>query len=408
MKPRRLFRAVCLLTAFAFCSPVLRAIEFSYKYTSGDKYRVLSTVNEDIFVERRLSYRAEIVNRIAFEVGAVTGGRANLSAEFQTAEKTEELGVGGRSVSSGDFEWSKDYEAEYQQDRLGYMTVGDGYYKPMVRDVPVFPGRDLKQGDTWTADGVEVHDFRDSFGIETPYFIPFTARYVYLGERTWKEKPYHAFTVSYRVFLEPEAVRGKVYPTRIQSSSDQTIYWDVEQGQAAAYEEYFRMVFNLSDGQTWEYRGRAEAEVIEAPPMDKEDIAKEIAGEIEKIPDTSVYVRDKGIAITLENIQFTANSTVMSQDELSKLDAIAEILMKYPDRDIMVEGHTALAGTAMGRYQMSQERAQAVAEYLISKNVRSRDRIMYRGFGGEEPIADNRTEAGMARNRRVEIIILEN
>ena len=400
--------AVTFFTAFAFCSPFLRAIEFSYKYTSGDKYRVLSTVNEDIFVERRLTYRAEIINRIAFEVGTVAGGKATLSAEFQTAEKTEELGVGGRNVASGGFEWSRDYEAEYQQDRLGYMSVESQYYKPMVRDVPVFPGRDLKPGDTWSANGVEVHDFRDSFGIETPYFIPFAASYVYLGERTWKEKQYHTFTVSYRVFLEPEAVRGKVYPTRIQSSSDQTIYWDVEQGQAAAYEEYFRLIFNLSDGQTWEYRGRAEAEVLESPPMDKEDIAKEIAGEIEKIPDTSVYVRDKGISITLENIQFTANSTVMSRDELSKLDAIAEILMKYPDRDIMVEGHTALAGTAMGRYQMSQERAQAVAEYLISKNVRPKDRIMFRGFGGEEPIADNRTEAGMAKNRRVEIVILEN
>jgi outer membrane protein OmpA-like peptidoglycan-associated protein len=399
--------AIFLVAMIYFC-PTLRAIEFSYKFNAGDKYRVLSTVSEDIFVERRLAYRAQIVNRITFEVSALTGDRARLSAGFQSAEKTEELGVGGKSVSVSDFEWSKDYQSEYEQDRLGYMFVGNQYYKPMVRDVPVFPDRSLKPGDSWSANGTEVHDFRDSFGIETPYIIPFTAFYTYLGERTWKDKEYHAFTVTYRVFFVFFSFWWEVYPTRIQSSSDQTIYWDLEQGQAMAYEEYFRLVFNLSDGQTWEYRGRAEAEVIEAEPMEMDDIAKEIAEEISEIPDTSVRITEKGIVISLDKIQFAPDSTILSQAEKTKLDAVAEVLMKYPERDILVGGHTALAGSAAGRYQISKERAASVAEYLISKNVRPRERIIVLGYGADDPIADNTTTAGMERNRRVEIIILEN
>jgi outer membrane protein OmpA-like peptidoglycan-associated protein len=57
---------------------------------------------------------------------------------------------------------------------------------------------------------------------------------------------------------------------------------------------------------------------------------------------------------------------------------------------------------------LSIDRARTVADYLLSKNVRSADRIVIRGYGAEAPIADNSTEEGMRRNRRVEITILEN
>jgi len=285
----------------------------------------------------------------------------------------------------------------------------------MVRDLPVFPvsaasgaPRDLAAGETWSAAGTEVHDFRDNYGIEKPYLIPFTANYTYLGERTWKGTAYPAFSVSYRIFLEPAPVPGRIFPRRILGASDQTVYWDTDHGQAAAYEEYFRTIIDLSDGQTWEYRGRAEAEVVEAPPMNKEEMAKQIAGDIKEIPDTTVRISDEGIVISLENIQFAPNSPILMASEGPKLDKIAGILMKYPDRDILVGGHTALAGTEAGRRQLSLQRAQAVADYLLGKQVRNPDRVVIRGYGADQPVADNMTEEGMRKNRRVEITILEN
>ena len=399
-------RKLLFLAIFFFLGHSARAIELSYKYNAGDKYRIVSTVNEDIFVDRVLSYRAEIINRISMEISSVSGGLARHSATFQTAEKTDR--VGSTSKQAIPFRWSRDYESEFNQDRLGYMTIGDEYYMPMARNIPVFPGRDLNPGDTWKAAGTEVHDFRDSYGIDKPYRIPFVADYTYLGERDWKGTSYPAFSVSYRIFLESGKKEGRVFPRMIQGASDQTVYWDIDHGQAAAYEEYFRTIFFLSDGQVWEYRGRAEAEVIESPPMNKEDMAKEIAGEIEGIENASVRISDEGIVISLENIQFAPDSATLMPWERPKLDKIAEILMKYPDRDILVGGHTALAGTAAGRMQLSIERAGAVADYLIGKKARSADRVVIRGYGAERPIADNRTPEGMQRNRRVEITILEN
>ena len=409
-RPNALF--IFLSVLFILCSRV-GAIELSYKYKAGDKYRIVSTVNEDIYVDRLLCYRAEIINRISLEITGVSGGKARHSATFQTAEKAGLVDSMARNSEDIPFKWSRDYQSEFDQDELGYMSISDEYYMPLARDVPVFPGRELHPGDTWKADGSEVHDFRDSYGIEKPYRIPFTADYIYLGEREWKGTMYPAFSVSYRIFLEAEAVPGKVFPRRIQGASDQIIYWDIEHGQAASYEEYFRMILLLSDGQIWEYRGRAEAEVVEAPPMNKEELAKEIAGDIKDIEDASVRVSNEGIVISLENIQFIADSADLMPGERPKLDKIAEILMRYPDRDILVGGHTALsgitfAGTDAMMQQLSLERAGTVANYLIGKNVRTPDRVVIRGYGADRPVADNRTEAGMRKNRRVEIILLEN
>ncbi|MDR2021124.1 MAG: OmpA family protein [Treponema sp.] len=403
-KTRRLGLFFALLGSLVF-SPAGAAEEFVYLYAAGDKYRILSTVHEDVYINRRLSHRAEILNRVSVEVKDATDGSGRHTAHFETAEKAAGAGTGGRS-----FQWSREYDSEFGRDRLGYITIDQKYYMPVVRNVPVFPGRDLKVGETWTADGCEMHDFRDSFGIDAPYRIPFTANYTFLGERIWKEKSYPALTVSYHIFVEPEAAAGKIWPTRIMGSSDQLIFWDAGLGQPRSYEESFRIIFELSNGVTVEYRGRAEAEIIESEVMDKGRILKEIEETIDRlgIQDASVRAVDEGIAISLENIQFQPDSAVLAPSEQSKIDKIAEIIAGYAGRDILVGGHTALAGNAAGRMQLSRERAAAVADYLIAKGIRTQDRIMVRGYGAGRPLADNGTEAGRRRNRRVEITILEN
>jgi outer membrane protein OmpA-like peptidoglycan-associated protein len=383
--------------------PALNAEQFLYKHENGDTYRILSTVNEDVYINRRLSHQAEILNRIAVEVTDVKEGKGRLKASFLTAEHA--LALAGRS-----FQWSREYESEFERDEQGRLTIDKRYYMPVVRNVPVFPQSDIKIGETWSVEGHEMHDFRDSFGIQEPYRIPFTAQYTFLGKQKWKEKDYPVFSVAYRIFTEPAAVRGFIYPTRIMGASDQTVYWDTEIGQAVAYDENFRMIFELSNNQTVEYRGWAKAEVLESQRMDKEKIKDEIKEELERLDLGGVSVREseEGIVLNLENIQFYPDSPVMLPGEQEKLDKIAEILMRYSERDIQIGGHTALAGNAEGRMKLSLERAGAVADYLIAQKVRSPERIVVRGYGAEKPIADNLNEIGRARNRRVEITILEN
>ena len=385
-----------------------------YKHQKGDRYRILSTVHEDVYIDSHFSHRAEILNRIAVEVTDESEGKGRHKAIFQTSERavTATYGRTGRPLSDVgmSYQWAREYESEFERDPLGRITIDKKYFMPVVRDVPVLPGRDIQPGETWSYEGHEMHDFRDSFGIPEPYRIPFTANYVYLGSREWKGKSYPAFSVSYQVRSTPPAVRGRIWPRRIQGESNQMVYWDLSQGQAVAYSEDFRYLFEFSDGRTIEYRGSAEAEMVESTRMDKERIAEEIAEDINRlnIPDVSVRVEDEGITISLDNIQFQADTAIMLPGEREKLDKLVDILRRYQERDILVSGHTALAGTAAGRRQLSAERAAVVADHIISQKARSPDRVVVRGYGADKPLGDNRTEEGRRKNRRVEITILEN
>ena len=407
----RRLRWICILLAgLALNSPAAWTLEFYYRFRAGDRFRILSTVNYNILVNRNLRYRNETVNRIAQEITEVSGDSARISATFQTATRTTRFGVGGRIESAADdlFEWSRNYYSEFEQDRLGRMTVGAAYIMPTVRDVPVFPNRELQVGDTWSAPGVAVQDFRESFGFEEPLRLPFHALYTFLGEREWRGRSYPAFSVSYRVLDRPAPVPGRLSPRRIQEAFDKVVFWDADMGRVAAFEGYFRTIIELSNGETVEFRGRAEAEVVESPPMDREELLREIMEDIESIPDATVRLTTEGIVISLEDIQFAPDSAVLLPGELYKLDVIADILARHPDRDILVSGHTALAGTPESRLRLSTERAGTVADYLIRRNIRTPDRVIIRGYGADRPVADNRTTEGMRRNRRVEIIILEN
>jgi outer membrane protein OmpA-like peptidoglycan-associated protein len=391
-----------LLFAAVFSVLPLGAETFAYRHQSGSKYRIISVVDEDVYVNRRFSHRAHILNRVAVEVGEVTDGAARHRAVFQTSEQSA---GSGRS-----FQWAEEYESVFDRDSRGYMTMESRYFMPVVRNAPVFPGGDLAEGESWSAEGYEVHDFRKSFGIGEPYRIPFTAHYVFVGNRVWKGRSYPAFSVSYRIFHEPEPVAGTLWPRRILGASDQIVYWDSALGQAAAYDESFRIILELSDGSTVEYRGRANAEIIESEVMNKEAVAAAINDELETlgVDGASVRIDEDGITISLENIQFQAESAVLLAGEKEKLDKIGAILAKYPGRDILVSGHTALAGTAAGRRRLSLERAASVSDYLIGKNYRAPSQVVVRGFGAEKPAADNNSEEGMRRNRRVEITLLEN
>ncbi|MDR0401063.1 MAG: OmpA family protein [Treponema sp.] len=388
--------------------PRIGAEEFRYLHRRGERYRILSVVRENVYLNGRLSHRAEILNRVSVEVAEVKGETGRYEALFQSSERAFRSGPPEANQS---FLWNREYQSVFDRDSLGNIGIDKEFFMPVVRNVPVFPGRHIAVGDTWSAEGHEAHDFREGFGIPEPYRIPFTADYAYLGSRSWKDREYPAFSVSYRVNHSPDPPAGaRIWPRRITGASDQILYWNRDLGQERAYEESFRMIFELSDGTVVEYRGTAQAEILGSEAMNKEQIAREIERDLENrgLEHTGIRVDSRGVTLTLEAVQFASDSPELLPAEKTKLDFIGEILSRYPDRDILVAGHTALAGTREGRQELSVQRAAAVADYLIRRGIRSEDRVVVRGHGAEQPLADNGTEEGRRRNRRVEITILEN
>jgi outer membrane protein OmpA-like peptidoglycan-associated protein len=394
---------------FFFCFAGLglsQAEEFRFQYAKGDKYRILSTVDERVYVNKTLSHTAEILNKIAVEVTEAENGGGKLSCVFQTSEEAHN---GGTEV----FSWGKTYESVFSRDARGRYTIGKQYFMPIVRDVPVFPEKPLSPGDSWNAPGEEVHDFSSSLGLPEAVRFPVNVNYRYTGTEERDGQTYQVIAISYNVFHQPRyetPPAAAMYPVLIAGSSRQKLLWDSRRGRPQAYEEEFNFVFELSTGDSVEYAGSAHSDIIESTPMSKNSMVEDIRRALEDlgVPDTEVHEDDLGITLRLENIQFPPDSALLIKAEKDKLDRIGEILAKYPERDILVSGHTALAGSRAGRQKLSEDRAASVGSYLIQTGVRTKDRMVYRGLGADVPLADNSTEEGRRKNRRVEITILEN
>ena len=393
-------KAFLILLAVYTVQPLFSE-KFKYKYEQGELYRIISEVNEDVYINNVHSHSARILNKIAVEVRETDKDRGLLYGLFQTSEKS----IGVYSTYS----LSSEYESLFWRDSAGKYDIEEKYYMPVVRNVPMFPERDLKPGDTWSGTGMEVHDFRKGLGMEGPYSFPIAVSYQYLGkDETGK---YDLIKVSYNVYHKTDRYySSQIYPVRVSGRSDQLIKWDNENGRPFSYFEEFSMIFDLSTGDYVEYTGQAKAEIVESVKLDREKVREDIESELESsgIDDVRVESVDLGVKLVIEDIQFLPDSAILVDKEVEKIRKIAEILKKTEGRDILVTGHTALAGTEEGRKRLSVERAGAVAEYLLKLGAKKEKEIMIQGKGAHEPVADNSTPEGMRRNRRVEITILEN
>ena len=107
----------------------------------------------------------------------------------------------------------------------------------------------------------------------------------------------------------------------------------------------------------------------------------------------------------LNNIQFEKNSYKLLPVSLAELDRLVELLQNNKQLKIEINGHTDNVGKPAENLILSKNRAKAVMDYLVSKQIAAA-RVTYKGFGETKPIADNKTEAGKAKNRRTEFKIV--
>ena len=142
--------------------------------------------------------------------------------------------------------------------------------------------------------------------------------------------------------------------------------------------------------------------------MSKDEMTENIGKDLQGMEGVTVEKTAEGVSLTLENIQFKPDSAELLPSELEKLEKISAILNKYPGRDIMIVGHAAKLGDESWLQTLSEMRAASVAEYFIEHGVRGKAQIVTKGMGSRQPAGDNSSEEGRKKNRRVEIIILEN
>jgi len=114
----------------------------------------------------------------------------------------------------------------------------------------------------------------------------------------------------------------------------------------------------------------------------------------------------RGMVLTLSGgVLFATNKSELLPSAQVKLNEVADALIKQdPDSKIVVEGYTDSQGTAGHNQELSQRRAQAVRDYLVTRGIAA-DRVSSQGYGLARPVADNSSAEGRANNRRVEIVV---
>ena len=138
--------------------------------------------------------------------------------------------------------------------------------------------------------------------------------------------------------------------------------------------------------------------------MDKQ--AKEIK---ETLPGAEVERVGEGIKVTMKEnmVNFGFDSSDLTTAAKANLDNLAQVLKNNMDTNINIYGHTDSKGTDAYNLSLSERRAAAVKNYLVSQGVSS-SRMFTMGVGEKEPVASNDTDAGRAENRRVEFAITAN
>lgn len=108
----------------------------------------------------------------------------------------------------------------------------------------------------------------------------------------------------------------------------------------------------------------------------------------------------------LTGVSFASGSAGLSAGSRAALDAAGRALVRNPGLQVEVRGHTDATGAAELNRRLSEQRARAVVDYLVGAYPALRGRLVPRGMGEVEPIASNRTEAGRAQNRRIELVVV--
>lgn len=124
-----------------------------------------------------------------------------------------------------------------------------------------------------------------------------------------------------------------------------------------------------------------------------------------QIDELNAKATERGLVVTLGDLLFSTGKSELKSSASIHLSKLAGFLNKYPDRNVVIEGHTDSVGSDSSNFSLSQQRAESVKGYLLGQGISSA-RIETSGKGEDIPVASNDSASGRQQNRRVEVIIV--
>lgn len=411
-----------LFFVFSFCffSQQNEGILFQFVHKKGDAFSHISTVFEEAYFNGRLNNKTEFINRTSSTVlDILEDGSEYLQTDYMTTQNSL-IQYTGDTLS-----WGEENSVNLYRRKNGEFYNCSSDFLPTVRNVPSFPSEKIQIGQSWQAEGLEVHDCRELFQMNDALSIPFTATYTYSDiitvnssenhnnfEKNSKSesKTLHIIDVYYNFFQDntSEQYYKNSNFAGARGYAKQKIYWDTQKNEIDHFQEEFQIKMVDFYGNTYIFNGKSQGEVTEFTSVNSKANVRKLQETFKNynLDNVNVSQGEKGLTLSIENIQFEPDSDKLLPSEQKKLQKIGEVLKQF-NNDLLITGHCAERGTESARQALSESRAKSVADFLIKNNIRNEYHIFTQGKGSSQPVASNTTEEGRSRNRRVEITIMD-
>jgi OmpA-OmpF porin, OOP family len=396
----RLLAPALLLALVATASA--SALDLRFLFLSGDKIRLTERADLRRYEDGKfvgLAYREER------GVLAASGDEksARLTGDFYVFEETKhDAQLVAKRIDdvvpvSLTIKWNGESSLDPGETDPGY---------PSVRSFPVLPAGPVEAGQGWQAYGVRVVDpFRDGTFTRVKIY----SDYKYAGTRVSGGRTVATINAQYAMrYKAGDDPYGDKRIAAISGKHVVAITYDPDVERPTFMSDQMEEQYTLADGKSLSFKGFILTWFGGIEPMDTIRIAKEVTDTLKGggVEGVDVTAGDKGVTLTVNNLHFVADQATVLPEERSRLQVLADALKKIPDRTFLVIGHTARYGSVESQESLSAERAKAIVDYLVGTGMEAK-RFIYQGRGAREPVAPNDTEENMARNRRVEITILQ-
>ncbi len=280
--------------------------------------------------------------------------------------------------------------------------------RPGYGDVDIFMSRRLSDGWTRWSEPVNLGLGINTVGFDAYYTIPASGEYGYMVSNINS----HGLTDIIR-FKLPETMKpdpvvliaGRVLNAKTQKPLEAVIRFDdlhtgKEVGEARSNPRTGDYRIVLASGKNYGYHAAAPGYLSVSENLQLTDLTR--YGERRK--DLLLVPIEIGESIQLHNVFFAQSKAVLLPESYPELDRLVRIMKDNKTMEIQLEGHTDGRGDPKANLELSEERAQAVKQYLISKGILE-SRIVGKGFGGSRPRVSNDSEENRQLNRRVEFKI---
>ncbi|MEI0611814.1 OmpA family protein [Brachyspira pilosicoli] len=392
---------ILILTIFIFNISYTQTIshKFFWNLKVGERIESVKTADVEYYENGLLKKTYKERNIVDLTVIAIAPkGGYRVSGVFKIFRLYD-----GNSV----FHLEEEYSSDFIIHTNGKFEVPYNYFMPNVRHIPTFPDKEISLTHSWNSEAMEIVKVNNAPNLA----MALSADYLFANIET-NENNDPLAVIQYHIMTDKDLLQAGLsrngYPERIYGFNYGTFLWDMNKNIPVSQTERYQILFGY--GKNLSYLSlQYKMNIISTYKIYSTITEEENELNRKKLEDNLndnvvVDTVPEGLVIRLGEILFDTDSYTLKEDAKDTVDSIINAIKEtYPDREIIVEGHTDNTGEANYNQALSEKRAKTVADYILPKL--EHDKLSYRGFGDKEPIASNDNPNGRQKNRRVDIII---